>query len=138
VLLVRVCEDGLVVQQLLDLGEERFLLVIVVRLDKLVPCEGVPHEVGLVVVLHVRCLVVDGVVPSEDGVVKQSHVCRAGREEVGLRSSSHRSAREAREEGGRDEGTDLSRLELWRDDELHGTVCPRLRARRRLCCHDEG
>ena len=56
-------------QQLLDLGEERGLLVVMVRLDKLEPGEAVPNKVGLVLVENERGLVVDGIVATEDRVV---------------------------------------------------------------------
>jgi len=49
-LLVGLHKDGLVAQHLLDLGEQGGLLVVVVRLDKLVPGEGVADKVGFVLV----------------------------------------------------------------------------------------
>lgn len=85
VLLVRLVKDGLVVEELLDLGEQGLLLVIVVRLDELKPGQGVADEVGLVRVLHVWCLQVDAVVSSKDGIVQQGHMCRTCTKEVGLR-----------------------------------------------------
>lgn len=87
-LLVRLVKDGLVVEELLDLGEQGLLLVIVVRLDELKPGQGVADEVGLVRVLHVWCLQVDAVVSSKDGIVQQGHMCRTCTKEVGLRCSS--------------------------------------------------
>jgi hypothetical protein len=68
-LLVCFLEHGLVVQQLLDLGEERGLLVVMVRFDELEPGEAVPDEISLVLVLNDGGLVVDGVVAAEDRVV---------------------------------------------------------------------
>ena len=49
-LLMRFPKYRFVPQQLLDLGEERGLLVVMVRLDKLEPGEAVPNKVGLVLV----------------------------------------------------------------------------------------
>lgn len=86
-LLVRLGKDIFVVQQVLDLGEERLLFVIVVGLDKLEPGLGVSHKVCLVGPLDQWGLVVDGVVSTEDRVVQQAHVRRTGREEVGLFSA---------------------------------------------------
>ena len=67
--LVRLLKDGLVVQQLLDLGEERGLLVVVVRFDELEPGETVSDKVGFVLVLDNRGLVVNGVVTAQNRVV---------------------------------------------------------------------
>jgi len=68
-LLVRFLEYRLVLQQLFDLGEQRSFLVVVVRLDELVPGQAVADEVGLVLVGNDRGLLVDGVVAAEDGIV---------------------------------------------------------------------
>ena len=43
-------KNRLVPQQLLDLGEERGFLVVMVRLDKLEPGEAIPNKIGLVLV----------------------------------------------------------------------------------------
>ena len=60
VLPVRLRPDGLVAAEHgLHLGEERDLLVVVVRLDELEPRQGVPDEGCLVCFLHVRSLQVD-------------------------------------------------------------------------------
>lgn len=83
-LLVRLLEDGLVLEKLLDLGEQGLLLVIVVRLDELKPSQRVADEVGLVRILDVWCLQVDAVVTSEDGIVQQRHMRCASTEEVCL------------------------------------------------------
>lgn len=83
-LAVRLLEDCPILEQVFDLFEERLLLVIVVRLDQLVPSQGVPHEIGLVVFLNVRGLEPNGVVASQNGVVQQGHVRGAGREQVSL------------------------------------------------------
>lgn len=107
-LLVCFCKNGLVLQQFLDLGEERGLLIIVVRLDKLDPGKAVTGKVGPVSFGHDPSLVVDGVVAAEDRVVwvvisaihsvrsgicrahtQQGHVGCARGEEVGLQVISH-------------------------------------------------
>lgn len=69
-LLVCLVKYGLVIQQLLDLGEQRLLLIVMVRLDELEPGQGVTDEVGLIGILNVGRLEVDGVVATEDGVVQ--------------------------------------------------------------------
>lgn len=84
VLLVCVFKDGLVIEKLLDLGEQGLLLVIVVRLDELKPSQGVADEVGLVRVLDMWCLQVDAVVTSKDGVVQKRHMRCTCTEEVRL------------------------------------------------------
>lgn len=83
-LLVCLFEDVLVVEKLLDLGEQGLLLVIVVRLDELKPSQGVADKVGLVRVLNVWGLQVNAVVSSEDGIVQQGHMCCASTKEVRL------------------------------------------------------
>lgn len=84
VLLVRALPDGGVLEHLLDLGEQRHFLVVVVRDDELVPGQAVSDEVGDVGGLDVRGLLVDGVETAENGVVEERHVGCAGGEEVGL------------------------------------------------------
>ena len=69
VLLMCLPQDGLVPEQLLNLGEERGFLVVMVRLDKLEPGETVANKVGLVLVQDERGLVVNGIVAAEDRVV---------------------------------------------------------------------
>jgi hypothetical protein len=68
-LLVCVVKDGLVLQQLLNLGEQRRFLVVMVRFDELEPGKAVADEVGFVLVGNERGLVVDGIVAAEDRVV---------------------------------------------------------------------
>lgn len=68
-LLMCVLKDGLVVQKLFDLGEQRRLLVVMVRLDELEPGKAVANKVGLVLFGDERGLVIDGVVAAEDRVV---------------------------------------------------------------------
>ncbi len=65
---------------------KRLLLIIVVRLDELVPRQSVAHEIGLVCLLDVRGLLEDRVVASEDRIVEVAHVRCAGGKEVGLSS----------------------------------------------------
>lgn len=83
-LLMRLSPHLLVGELLRHLGKQVLLLVVVVRLDELVPRERVPDKVGLVGLLDVRRLVPDGVVAADDAVVKHAHVARASREHVGL------------------------------------------------------
>lgn len=83
-LLVCLLKDGLVVEKLLDLGEQGVLLIIVVRLDELKPSQGVPDKVGLVRVLDVWSLQVDAVITPEDRIVQQGHMCCACTKEVRL------------------------------------------------------
>jgi len=83
-LVVRLLKNGLIVQHLLHFGKQILLLVVVVRLDKLVPREAVPDERCLVFVEDVGRLLVDRVVAAEDRVVQKGHVRRTGREDVGL------------------------------------------------------
>lgn len=62
--LVCLVEDGLVAQKFLDLGKEHLLLVVVVRLDELVPRQSIADKVLLVVFLHMWCLMINGIVAS--------------------------------------------------------------------------
>lgn len=112
-LLVRLFKDGLVLQQLLHLGEERLLLVIVVGLDEFVPDQSISDKIGLVLVQEVWCLLVDGVVAAEDRVVQERHMGCAGRKDVGLFG-----------------------LVLRSGDELHGPIGPGMG--RWNCGHLEG
>lgn len=83
-LLVRLSEDLLVLQQFLNLGEQGLLLVVVVRLHEFVPRQTIANKVGLVRISYVGGLVVDGIVAAENSVVEQRHVCRTGGEEICL------------------------------------------------------
>lgn len=83
-LLVSCGPDRIITQQVLDLGEQIILLIVVVRLDEAEPCLRVSNEGGLVGVLNVRGLEVDGVEATDDGVVQKTHVGCTSREEVGL------------------------------------------------------
>jgi hypothetical protein len=58
-----------VLQQLLDLGEQGSLLVVMVRLNELEPGEAVADEVSLVLIENNRRLVVNGVVTTENRVI---------------------------------------------------------------------
>lgn len=73
---------------LLHLGEKVRLLVVVMRLDELVPSEGVADKVRLVLLLDVGRLEPDGVEAADDGVVEHGHVACACGEDVGLESST--------------------------------------------------
>jgi len=68
-LLVCFHEDGVVFEELLNLCEQRSLLIVVVGFDKFVPSEAVADEVGLVLFGNERGLVVDGVVAAEDRII---------------------------------------------------------------------
>ena len=69
-LLMSFLKDSLVLQQVLDLGEQRLLFVVMMRLDESVPGQAVADKVGLVLVGNMGSLLVDGVVAAEDRVVQ--------------------------------------------------------------------
>lgn len=83
-LLVRLLKHSLVVQQLLNFREECLLLIIMVRLDELVPSQAISHEIRLVRIGDVRRLLVNAVVAAEDGVVQQRHVAGTRRKQISL------------------------------------------------------
>ena len=91
-LMVRLGPHVLVVQKLLHLYKQHVLLVVVMRLDKLVPRQTVSHKVPHFRVLDVLGLVEDGVVPADDGVVQEGHVRCARGEQVGLSALASRTA----------------------------------------------
>ena len=101
--LVCLLKHRLVLQQLLNLCKQRLFLIVVMRLDKLVPDQRISDEVGLVVVEKVGGLLIDGVVAAEDRVVEEGHVGSTRGKDVGLFG-----------------------LELRRRDELHRTIGPGL------------
>jgi hypothetical protein len=68
-LLVGFLEYRLVLQQILDFGEQSSLLVVMVRLDELEPGEAVADKVGLVLIKNNRRLAVDGVITTENRVI---------------------------------------------------------------------
>ena len=84
VLLVRVFGNRLVVQELLSLRKETRVFVVGMSLQEFVPCQTIPDKVRLVGFSYVWCLVIDGIVPSEDRVVHHTHVTRTTREHVVL------------------------------------------------------
>lgn len=63
------CKNRLVLQEFFNLGEEVCFLIVVVRLDKLEPGQTVSDEISPICFLDMGNLVVDRVVPSNDGVV---------------------------------------------------------------------
>lgn len=69
-LFVGLLEDGLIIQQVLDLGKQVELLIIVVGLDKFEPSQGIAHKIGLVGIAYMRSLQIYAVVAAKDGVVK--------------------------------------------------------------------
>lgn len=74
----------LVTEKLLNLGEEVVLFVIVVRFDELEPSLRISNEIGLVGLLHMRSLEVDGIEATNNGIVQKCHVSCACGEEIGL------------------------------------------------------
>jgi hypothetical protein len=82
--LVRLHEDGGVLQELLCLGEETGVLVISVRLQKFVPREAVPDKSGFVSVRDMSCLMVDRIIPAKERVMYHTHVACAAGEHVAL------------------------------------------------------
>lgn len=65
-LLVSFRPDSFIAQKFLDLGKQVILLIIVMRLDKLEPSLTIPNEIGLVDILNVGRLEVNGVVAAND------------------------------------------------------------------------
>lgn len=74
----------LVTQNLLHLGEKVQLFIVMVRLDKTEPREGVADEVCLVCFLNMGSLEVDCVEATDDGVVQQTHMSSPHGEDVSL------------------------------------------------------
>lgn len=130
-LLVSFRPDRLIAQQVLDLGEQIVLLIVVMRLDETEPCLRIPNESGLVLSFNIRCLEVDAVVAANDGIMQQSHVSCAGGENVGLFPNQYPiiAARKL------SYTHPICRI-LRRCDELHRPIGPQLGRRRRL--HHEG
>lgn len=83
-LMMGLVPNWLVTEKLLDLGEEVVLLIIMVRLDELEPSLRISNEVGLVGILYVRSLEVDGIEATNNGIVQKRHVSGACGEEIGL------------------------------------------------------
>lgn len=54
------------------------------RLYEFLPRQTIPDKISLVGFRDVWCLVIDRIVPPEDGVVHHSHVARTTREQVML------------------------------------------------------
>jgi hypothetical protein len=83
-LLMRLLPNRLILQELLSPWEETGFFIFGMRLCEFMPRQTIPDEVGLVGCRDVWCLVIYRIVPSEDGVVHQTHVARTTREHVVL------------------------------------------------------
>lgn len=81
-LFVGLFKDSFVIQEILNLGEQVQLLVIVVRLDEFEPRQGIAHKIGLVGVAYVRRLQINAIEATKDGIVQQRHVARARDENI--------------------------------------------------------
>ena len=81
---MRFLPNRLILQKLLDPWEETGFFIFGMRLYEFMPRQTIPDEVGLVGFGDVWCLMIDRIVPPEDGVVHYTHVARTGREHVML------------------------------------------------------
>ena len=83
-LLMGLLPNRLILQELLNPWEETGFFIFGMRLYEFMPRQTIPDEGGLVGFRDVWCLVIDRIVPPEDGVVHHTHVARTGREHVML------------------------------------------------------
>ena len=83
-LLMRLLPNRLILQELLNPWEETGFFIFGMRLYEFMPRQTIPDEGGLVGFHDVWCLVIDRIVPGEDGVVHHTHVARTTREHVVL------------------------------------------------------
>lgn len=83
-LMVCFLPDRVFAKQLLDLGEEVVLLIVVMRFHKLEPGLGITNKVSLVGILDVGSLEVDGVEAPNDGVVQKGHMSGSCGKKIGL------------------------------------------------------
>jgi hypothetical protein len=83
-LLMRLLPNRLILQELLSPWEETGFFIFGMRLCKFMPRQTIPDEVGLVGFRDVRCLVINRIVPPEDGVVHHTHVAGTTCEHVVL------------------------------------------------------
>jgi hypothetical protein len=83
-LLMRLLPNRLILQELLNHWEETGFFIFGMRLYEFMPRQTIPDEGGLVGFRDVWCLVIDRIVPPEDGVVHHTHVARTTREHVVL------------------------------------------------------
>jgi hypothetical protein len=83
-LLMRLLPNRLVLQELLNHWEETGFFIFGMRLYKFMPRQTIPDEGGFVGFHDVWCLVIDRIIPPEDGVVHHTHVARTTRKHVVL------------------------------------------------------
>lgn len=128
-LLVRLSPHSFIPKQVLHLGEQILLLIVMMGLDKTEPGLRVSDKVGLVGILDMRGLEVDGVEATDDGIVEKSHVSGACRKEIRLQfiKVSYMS----NGDGSWVSAADLLGLVLRRHNELHGPISPLLGRRGR-------
>lgn len=82
--LVRLREDGVILQELLGPGEEASVFIICMGLQEFMPSQAVPDKSGFVSFRDVLCLVKNGIIPAKEGVVYHTHMARTAREHVAL------------------------------------------------------
>lgn len=87
-LLVCLVPNALRAENLLYLGKQLQLLVVMVALDEAKPRLRVADEFGLVLVRYVRSLLVYRVVAAENRIVDMRHVRCTQREDIGLTALS--------------------------------------------------
>src|SRR5271154_6250673 len=86
-LLMRLLPNRLILQELLNPWEETGFFIFGMRLYEFMPRQTIPDEGGLVGFRDVWCLVIDRIVPPEDGVVHHTHLAGTTREHVVLTRS---------------------------------------------------
>jgi hypothetical protein len=98
---VRLIPDPFRAQYFLDFGEQLCFLVVVMALHESIPRERVPNKCSFVLLFHVRCLLVDGVVAAQYRVVDMRHVCCARGKDICLFYRQHRYMQLRRARAGR-------------------------------------
>jgi hypothetical protein len=81
---MRLFEDRFILQKLHGLWEKTGVFIVGMGLQKFMPSQAIPDEVGFIGVHDVRCLVVDRIVPPKDRVVHHAHVARTTGKQVAL------------------------------------------------------
>jgi hypothetical protein len=81
---MRLLPNRLILQELFNLWEETSFFIFGMRLCEFIPRQTIPDEVSLVGFRDVWCLVIDRIIPPEDGVVHHTHVACTAREHVVL------------------------------------------------------
>ena len=83
-LLMRLLPNRLILQKLLSLWKETSFFIFGMCLQEFMPRQTIPDEVGLFAFCNVWCLMVDRIVPPEDGIVDHTHVASTTRKHVVL------------------------------------------------------